>query len=175
MRLLGICAVAVLALAGCGQAGTAMSDEEVAGELAKMPALWPGRYSTQISLVSLEAPHAAPEKLEAMRASMEKKARGGEHCLGPEKAKQGYRREIDKLTGRDRCKFHSLSVSGGRIDAKMFCSQGFFAGSATIDLSGTVSPSSLNMTMLLKQSGGLGPTADMTLEMKLANRMIGEC
>jgi len=179
MRNIIIASAAAFALTACG--GDAVDadvdgDGEVTQEEAQAAAEQvsdqvkpqPGQYSATMTFVSADIPNAPPEMLEMMGSAM---GNSYEFCMTQEMADEGYG-EAMKENQDDSCSISKLTMNGGEMDMAMSCQQEG-VGEATIAMTGTVTPTSSDLTMITE--GAFGPMGEGKIEMNIKQERIGDC
>ena len=151
------------------------SVEEVANEVADASKgeeffVRPGKWQSSMTFEEFSAPNMPPQVAEQMKQSMT----GGqsfENCLAPGDAR---RPSEDFFTGADKsCRYDHFRMGGGKIDAKMRCSQG--DTSQEMEMAGTYSPESYTMRMTTTMKGMPGPAGEMRMRMRVDAKRVGEC
>lgn len=170
---------ACAALAACGSEAEVDVRNASVGEVAKEVAdasreggtmIRPGKWQSAMRIESIEAPGMPDSARSAMRG-MSDRNQVYESCLTPEQAK---RPKEDFFAGRDNsCRYDHFTMGGGRIDARMRCSQG--GTSQVMELDGEYSPTAYSMRMTTSTEGGQGPAANVRMRMRVDAKRIGEC
>jgi hypothetical protein len=130
----------------------------------------PGKWSSTVSVLSIEAPDMPPEVATRMKDSIGK-ARTVEACLTAEQVDHP-----ERMIGQvpQSCRYDHYMMAGGKIDGKVRCE----ANGAIQDMSlaGTYSPNKYEITMDNRTSAGPG-AGDMRMAMKMhvESHRVGEC
>ena len=128
----------------------------------------PGRWESNVTFVSMEAPGMPPEVGQAMRGTLGKEHRSAT-CLTREQAEKPAADFFAK-DAKD-CTYDHFTLGGGKIDAKMRC--GGDGRAVAMAMNGAYDSDSYDMTMeTTVDSGGGGP---MTMKMKVASSHVGAC
>lgn len=128
----------------------------------------PGRWESNVTLVSMAAPGMPAGVADAMRGSFGKEQRYAT-CLTREQAEKPAADFFAK-DAKD-CTYDHFTMGGGKIDAKMRCGQG--GRGVAMAMTGAYDSDSYDMTMNTQvDSGGAGP---MTMTMKVASNHAGAC
>lgn len=162
-----------LALAGCGsEKSVTATNESVSGVAQKVSDAGlkfnPGRWESTMSFVKMDMEGMPPEAKEMMSKALGK-GKTFASCLTKEEAEKPdgkFFGQADK-----RCKYDSFSMGGGKIDAKMTCNAE--QGVQTLNLQGSYTPETYDMTMAMTGMGPMGKS--MSMEMKLSAKRAGEC
>lgn len=180
MRHLTLVPLAALALAGCNNSQpsvslTNASPEEVAKAATESGAtdtmFNPGKWETRVELIDTQIPgiERLPPQLAAQMKSKMAEAHISSSCMSPEDAK---RPDAKVIAGRDKgnCTFEHFNLAGGKIDAKMTCSEP--NGATEMTLNGTFTRDTMDevaeMTMAM-------PSGQMHTKMKITARRVGDC
>ena len=149
---------------GNGNAEGTAARASAGGEVKPLP----GRYRTQVQLLSAELP-GAPAGAEAMmRQALG--AQKHEYCLTPQEADQSFA-EMAKRSQDGSCTTDSYEANGNRFQAALTCQSQ--AGTMRMTMEGTGTPTTSDITMAMNGDfGGMGPAS---LRMKLTNQRIGDC
>lgn len=164
--------------AACGQQAdvdaTNASVAEVAAqvrEASRQPDfIKPGRWRSTIVIESISAPGMPAEAAARLRQMMGD-GRQFESCLSPDEVK---RPQEDFFAGASKqCRYEHFTMGGGRIDARMRCSDG--GVSRAMEMKGEYRPDSygIAMTASLEPPSGGGPR--MTMRSRVESRRVGEC
>jgi hypothetical protein len=177
MRYLAILAAAAV-LGGCGSdpevdlrnASAEEVDEKVRAASGDETFVRPGLWASSVTIESIDMPGAPPQMAEQIkRALAEQHQQKFESCLTAEEAK---RPKEDFFAGRNnQCRYDHFTMSDGKIDARMNCSQG--SNSHVMEMSGTYSPDSYAMRVKMEGKPGDGPA--MTIATRVDARRTGEC
>ncbi|MEM6826701.1 MAG: DUF3617 domain-containing protein [Pseudomonadota bacterium] len=180
MRFLWCTSLAALALTACGGSGEIEADADGDGTITSAEARaaveraggnvkpLPGQYATTITLIEASIPGAPPEMAQMMGQAMN---RTSEHCLTPEMAERGFEDSIKKGQS-DACTIDSFSIDDGDVAMKMTCSEADMA-EVSVDLNGTVTPTSSDMIMAM--DGTIPQLGAMQMKMGFKQERIGEC
>ena len=172
-------ALAALSLAGCGGTGgdadtdgdgnvtmeEARAAAEAAGDTIKP---LPGKYKATMQFVKAEIPGAPPEMQDMLGANM---SNTYEFCLTPEMADQGFGEALQEGQD-DSCTISRLNINGNDIDMAMSCNEPG-AGEMAITMTGTVSPTKSDLTMV--SQGMMGGMGNANIEMNVVQERIGDC
>lgn len=171
--------LAAVALTACGRSEPEVDARNATvGEVAEQVReatrdsnfIRPGKWLSQVTFQEIDAPGMPPAVREQMRGMMAKND-SYESCLTPEEVK---RPNEDFFAGKDnQCRYEHFTMGDGKIDAKMHCDHGGM--SQVMELAGTYSPDSYQMTMATKSEGGSGPASNMTMKMRVDAKRVGEC
>jgi hypothetical protein len=74
--------------------------------------------------------------------------------------------------GNDNCRYDHFTMSGGKIDAAMRCTES--GRSQIMQMSGTYSPDAYSMQMSSRSEGGPADEA-VSMQMKVDAKRIGQC
>ena len=179
-----IAAAALLAcalpLAACNSepevSATNASVEEVADKVADAGAganfIRAGKWSSTVTMEEVSAPGMPPELAERMKGATGAAAgKTYESCLTEEEAKAP---KEDFFAGKNAsCRYDHFNMGGGKIDAKMRCSQGGM--SQVMEMAGTYGPERYQMRMATKMEGAGGPVEGMTMKMRVDAKRVGVC
>lgn len=171
-------AVAAL-LAACGSEPDVEVTNASVGEVAREVAdasrgggsmIRPGKWQSTMRVESFDAP-GMPDSVKSAMRSMNERSQVYESCLT---AEQAQRPSEDFFAGKDnRCRYDHFTMGGGKIDAKMRCSQGGM--NQVMELAGNYSPTSYSMRMTSSTEGGEGPAASVRMQMRVDAKRVGEC
>jgi len=171
-------AFAALSLAACGGGTDADvdGDGEVTAEEAQALAERsgdqikpePGKYRATMTFINADIHDAPPGIADMMSEQMENSY---EFCLTPEQAEQGFG-EAMKDNQDDNCTIGQFSIDGNQLDMSMSCNDPN-AGQMDMTMSGTVTPTSSDITMV--SQGMFGEMGDAEIEMNVKQERIGEC
>ena len=170
-------AVACLALTGCQDKnkagdGSPKTADQVAREAADLPKPQPGLYRTSVDIKEMKAPGLPPQFAERMKEMMAQKVTTAEFCLTEADAAKGYGERVRKSAGQQDCTFDRYEADGGNLDARMTCKIKD-AGTMTLDMKGTMSPTGSDMTMAMTQNGGV--PGGMNMIMRIKSERVGDC
>lgn len=169
-----------LALAACG-GGTVDADADGDGEVTADEAQaaaaqvadevkpQAGKYRATMSFVEADLPGAPPEMVETMGSAMA--GNETEFCLTQEEADKGFG-EAMRESQDDSCTVSKLTMNGGEMDMAMTCEQEG-VGEMAISMTGSVSPTSSDLTMV--SEGTFGPMGEGKIEMNVKQERIGDC
>lgn len=177
MRTRTILVAAILPLVACGAEPEVdvrnASVSEVANEVAGVDKDYfvrPGMWRSTMTFEEISAPNMPPQIAEQMKRSMTS-GQTSESCLTPEDAR---RPKEDFFAGADKsCRYDHFTMGGGKIDAKMRCSQG--DTSQEMAMAGTYSPERYSMRMTTVMKGMPGPAGEMRMRMRVDAERVGEC
>jgi hypothetical protein len=176
-------AVAALAAAalvgGCKQEPAVDLKDKSVGEVAEAISTTvrprPGLYDNRIEVVDVTMPNMPPEMQARMKETMARSMKSSQHCLTEEAAAKGYEEQLKQLAARPQCKFDHYTLAGGKLDAKLVCSDKN-AVRATMTMQGTVSAEGSDMTMKSEQAGPSMPgMGGMAMTIHVTSKRIGEC
>jgi len=171
-----------IALSACGGAGGAVdadadgdgevSTEELANAAEQVSADMkpePGQYRASVAFVSADIPGAPPEMLEMMSGMM---SQSSEFCMTQEMADDGFGEAMREGREDDSCTINRMTIDDGQLDMAMTCSEPE-TGDMNISMSGTVSPTESDVTMITE--GTFGPMGEGRMEMNVKQERIGDC
>lgn len=128
----------------------------------------PGQYKMTMSVAKMDIPNAPKGMADMMGDGF---GMNFNYCLTEEEADKGFEESLRK--GReDNCTYERMNLDGGKIDVAMKCSDpdsGRMEGTMT----GTVSPTKMDLTFKGKQQ--MGPMGDAEMEMTIQHERIGDC
>ena len=165
-----ILSAAVLVLAACGKSGGGNESSAAGGggsASASGVNLQPGEWEMKTEVVNVTAeglPAGVADGMKAQAASTTKT------CMTPEEAK-GPKGDIF-AGNQSNCKSEGFSWAGGKIKGKTTCTGQGGAGQTVMEMDGSYSGQSIDMTM--KSKTDLAGKA-MTMEMRVSGRRVGEC
>ena len=174
--------VAVAALAACNRSPTVEATNATGAEVAaKLQAaggaesfVRPGKWATNVTIDSMDAPGLPPEAKTAMRNATAN-VHAVESCVTPEEARKPT---PEMFNGKsDNCKFSHFKMGGGRIDMEMRCA-GEGEGQHVAQLmkmTGTYSPDAYSMAMTSTTDAGAPEMGAMTMKMHLESKRLGDC
>ena len=174
MMRIGTAAAALLALAACGGAdegnGTAAA---AGGEKAGAAAAGGGDVQLEPGLWEMKAEVVNVQGLPKEITDGMKTAAGQtqQNCITPEEVKQANAGLVTDANQKD-CKQEGFAFRNGRIQGKLVCTGSDTPGSATLELNGTYSARTLDMTQKMT-TGGEG--MNMVMETRVTGRRVGEC
>ncbi len=163
------------ALAACDSGPTVEEKNASVADVAEAVAdarselkFMPGRWESNVTLLSMEAPGMPAGVAEAMKGTLGKAQRSAT-CLTKEQAEKPAADFFAK-DAKD-CTYDHFTMGGGKIDAKMKCGRDGHA--IAMAMTGAYDSDSYDMTMnTTVNSGGAGP---MTMKMKVASSHAGAC
>jgi uncharacterized protein YceK len=164
---------AVLALSGCGGEKSATAASEGASSDVGKAAdaglkLNPGRWESTMKLTKIEIADMPPEAKAAMSEVLRKEQKFAT-CLSKEEAEKPGAKFFGQ--GDAGCTFDTLTMSGGKIDAKMTCNSK--AGPQTMTMAGSYTADTYQMNLAVDGKGPMGKAMSMTME--IAAKHNGEC
>ena len=127
----------------------------------------PGRWESNVTFVSMEAPGMPPEVSQAMQGSL-----GKEHSYATCLSKAEAEKPAADFFAKDAkdCTYDHFNLGGGKIDAKMRC--GADGKSVVMTMNGAYDSDSYDMVMETAIDGGDMP---ITMKMKVASSRVGDC
>ena len=127
----------------------------------------PGRWESNVTFVSMEAPGMPPEVSQAMQCSL-----GKEHSYATCLSKAEAEKPAADFFAKDAkdCTYDHFKLGGGKIDAKMRC--GADGRSVVMTMNGAYDSDSYDMMMETAVDGGGTP---VTMKMKVASNRVGDC
>ncbi len=172
--------VTLFALAACKSqpdvearnASVAEDADKVAEASASGDFVRPGKWRSNVTIDEIALLGMPPQMADRMKSMMaEHRQHSAESCLTPEEAK---RPREDFFAGDNKnCRYDHFTMSGGRIDAEMNCSE---RGAAqTMVMQGTYGPDEYQLKMSMKADAGAGPAGGMTMKMRVDAKRVGEC
>ncbi len=169
MKKFTLCSLAVAGMA-TAYAGVALGEVD-AGDLAAFDAMRPdpGKYRTDAELISFEAPGIDAN----IRGMISQAMAGGfqrenTYCLKSEDTGKDWLQSLAKSD----CTLDSFSASGNSFSSRMTCKVDG-GQKATIDMSGTASGNSSDVTMAMDMvAPELGR---MTMKMRMKSQRVGDC
>lgn len=166
-----------LALAACGGAATDEAAEgEAGGGAAAAPdvTMQAGKWSNTMVIESFEMPGAPPEAA-GLFESMVGQERTSEQCLTQEEIDENLQEMArGPMDNNEECTTEEFSIAGGTIKGRMTCSSPT-GGKATINIDGSHSDSSMNMTMAMNAEDPQMPGGKMSMVMKMSGERVGDC
>lgn len=132
----------------------------------------PGKWQSKVTIEDISMPGMPAEMAEQMKAAIaQNQERSSETCLTEEQAR---RPKEEFFAGKNNaCRYEHFEMGGGKIDAKMRCSQG--GATQIMEMDGSYSPESYEMRMSTKAEAGQGPAGAMTMRMRVDSKRVGEC
>lgn len=172
----------LIAVAGCNRSPTVEATNATGAEVAaKLQAaggtesfVRPGKWSTNVTIDSMEAPGLPPEAKAAMRNATAN-VHAVESCVTPEEAKKPT---PEMFNGKsDNCKFSHFKMGSGKIDMEMRCTgEGEGQNVAQLmNMTGTYGPDEYTMAMTSKTDTGAPEMGAMTMKMHLVSKRLGDC
>ena len=127
----------------------------------------PGRWESNVSFISMNAPGMPPEVSQAMQGSL-----GKEHSYATCLTKAEAEKPAADFFAKDAkdCTYDHFKLGGGKIDAKMRC--GADGKSVVMTMNGAYDSDSYDMVMETAIDGGDMP---ITMKMKVASSRVGDC
>lgn len=128
----------------------------------------PGNYKVEMALVSAEG--LPPELAEAVKGGMKQTI---EQCVTKKEADKGFGPPTEELAGdaENGCKVAKYDLEGNNIEMKISCDKGPSGGTMEMAMTGTVTATKQDMTIVTK--GMMGPKGSVTMSMK--RERIGDC
>ncbi len=140
------------------------------GDLAAFDAMRPdpGKYRTDMELVSFEAP-GMPANMRGMMSQMMASGfqRENTYCLTPEDTGQDW---LEQMSNSD-CTLDEFSADGNSFSTAMSCDME--GQSATIAMTGTASGNSSDVTMAMDFA--VPDMGRITMTMRMQSQRVGEC
>jgi hypothetical protein len=138
-------ALGALALAGCSSEPDVdaknASVEEVQSQVSKSEVRpRPGRWRQEVKIESMDMTDLPPEA-QAMMSEMGKVVHTGYTCLTPAQAEKPDASFFQQAAAN--CKYDHFTMAGGKLDAKMTCTEGETQQVST--MKGTFSPESYDL------------------------------
>ena len=125
-----------------------------------------GMYESDITLLSMNMPGVPANMVDMMRGMFERKTK---FCITPEEVEEGFQ-QAPRKSQEGECSYDSFNAANGRIDAVLVCKGE--NGTMTMEMSGTGTPTSSDVTM--EMSGDLG-TGPGSMKMRVKQRRLGDC
>ncbi|MEP3421830.1 MAG: DUF3617 domain-containing protein [Erythrobacter sp.] len=125
-----------------------------------------GQYQASLQLLAVDLPDAPPQVTDMMGSMMN---RDFDYCLTPEEVEEGYQSVMNRAQ-QGECSYERFTASNGQIDAAMTCDVDGRA--MTIEMTGTGSATSSDVTMTMSGDFGIGPG---TMTMRIAQERVGDC
>ena len=179
MRQAALLIAAVLPLAACNKEPQVDVKNASVGEVttqvgqagATESFVRPGKWESSVQFVSMDA-SGMPESARSMMQKMNDRRQVLTTCLKPDDVKQP---KEDFFSGKKdgNCRYDHFKMAGGKIDAVMRCNQG--GANQVMKLTGDYSPEAYSMQMAMKSEGGPSGIKDMTMNMRVDARRVGEC
>ena len=130
----------------------------------------PGKWLSSVTMEDVSAPGMSEQVREQMQGMLAQH-QAYESCLTPEEAK---RPKEDFFVSKDgSCRYEHFTMGGGKIDARMNCSQEGMK--QVMNLNGSYSPDTYKMTMETKMEGGPAAMSGMSMRMRVDAKRVGEC
>lgn len=166
----------LLALSACGSepavnetnASVAEVSEKVRQASKDQGLIRAGKWQSTVTIEDVSMPGMPPEMAERMQSALAQ-TRTAETCLTEAEAQ---RPKEDFFGGNEQCRYDHFTMTGGKIDAAMRCTQQDVT--QVMEMSGTYSSTSYQMRMRSRTEGGPAGQA-LTMQMKVDARRIGEC
>ena len=130
----------------------------------------PGLYETTMEVVEVDMP-GAPQAMKDMMSS----AMGTtvELCVTPEMAERGFEDSLKDGQNGD-CTVNSYTLDGGDLDMAMTCKTAENGpGQMDMSLTGTVTPTTSDMTMSM--NGSVPELGDLSIKAAYKQKRIGDC
>lgn len=179
MRQAALLIAVVWPLAACSQEPEVDVKNASVGEVAQQVGqagttesfVRPGKWESSVQFVSMDAP-GMPESARSMIQQMNDRRQVYTTCLKPDDVKKP---KEDFFAGNQdgNCRYDHFKMGGGKIDAVMRCSQD--GATQVMKMTGDYSPEAYAMQMAMKSEGGPGGVQDMTMNMRVDARRVGEC
>lgn len=130
----------------------------------------PGKWLSSVTMEEISAPGMPAQVREQMQGMLAQR-QAYENCLTPEEAK---RPKEDFFVSKDNsCRYEHFTMGGGKIDARMNCSQEGIK--QVMNLNGSYSPETYKMTMETRMEGGPAAMSGMSMRMRVDAKRVGEC
>ena len=139
--------------------------DQVSGQVKPLP----GQYRASVSFVSADILGAPPEMVQMMSGAMNQSS---EFCMTEEMAEDGFGEAMKEGQQDDSCTITRMTLDGSDMNMAMSCSDPD-AGEMDIQMTGTVSPTSSDVTMVTE--GTFGPLGPGKMEMNVKQERIGDC
>ncbi len=171
--------ICACALAACGSE-TVVDDptdmNQIADAMDNLPTPQAGEYQTQGEVLEFEISGASEEEVEMMRGFI---ALGVEtsatFCMTEEMAESGFEQwSSDLQSVPEGCEFTEYSTSSNTMAGTMQCS-GPDGSSGTIQLSGTITETSQDMTMEMDMANPMQEDGQMRMKVNTTAQRIGDC
>ena len=169
-------------VSGCGQGNVDLKNasvDDVAKITKQAKMLNPGQWENETEVVSVDIPGLSGQEKAAMQAmgqALVGKKKLTKNCITPEQAKEP---SADMLAGdaSSKCKFETFSMSGGKMDAVMKCTDPAQRGSMTMKMNGIYGGDSYAMTSEINMAGAPGMHGGMGMVIKSKNsgKRVGVC
>lgn len=184
-RIAALC-LAPLALAACSSdepaeeagedtamsAPDGMSEDQIAAEIGKAVRPKPGQYTSSAKLIALDLPGVPEAQAEQMKQMMGSTIeQTNSRCLTAEEAEKGF--EELAQAAQEGCKMESFKVDGAKFAGRMSCDNPDASG--TIDMSGTGTETSSDMTMKMNMTSPGLPGGKMAMTMQVKSERTGDC
>jgi hypothetical protein len=171
---------ALLPLAACNNSPQVHEENasvaEVQRELARAGAsdqfVRAGRWQSKVTIEEMAIPGMPPEMKDRMQAMFaERQPDGFETCLTEEDVK---RPKEDFFAGQNKnCRYDHFTMGGGKIDAKMRCSED--RATQVMTMKGDYTPDAYNMQMSMTAQGGGEANPGMSMRMRVNAKRVGQC
>lgn len=179
MRQAVLLTAAVLSLAACNSEPEVDVKNASVGEVARQVSeagttesfVRPGKWESSVRFVSMDAP-GMPESARTMIQQMNDRRQVFTTCLKPDDVKKP---KEDFFAGNKdgNCRYDRFKMGDGKIDAVMRCRQD--GATQVMKLTGDYSPEAYAMQMAMKSEGGPSGARDMTMNMRVDARRVGDC
>lgn len=128
----------------------------------------PGRWESNVSFISMNAPGMPAEVSQAMQGAL-----GKEHSYATCLSKADAEKPAADFFAKDAkdCTYDHFKLGDGKIDAKMRC--GADGRSVVMTMNGAYDRDSYDMMMETAIDGG--DDAPVTMKMKVASNRVGDC
>lgn len=172
-------AVSALALAACGGSTDVEADADGDGEISKDEQVaamkksegqvkpQPGKYKVSMELVSVEG---MPKEMADMMGKNATQTM--ERCMTEEEAERGFGQPPEDMED-EACKMEKYNLSGSDFEMAVKCTDENGGIEMEMSATGTVTPTSQDLTVVTK--GEAGPMGDAAVTMKMKQERIGDC
>lgn len=169
--------IVLVTVAGCSKEPTVeahnASVSDVANQVAEATEdgdfIRPGKWASTMVMEEMSAPNMPPEVAAHMKSAIGQEQKS-ESCLTPEQVKKP---KEDFFAGQNNnCRYDHFKMGGGKIDAKMRCSNGGM--SQVMEMAGTYGPDDYSAHMSAKMEG-MGKAGALTMRMRVTAKRVGEC
>jgi hypothetical protein len=176
MRLSAVLPLAALAaLAACNKGPTVTADNASSKEVAQKVAaadvgamIKPGRWEGTMRIKEMKMPGLPPAAQAKLAA-----ARGDQKiisCVKPEDVKADKAAMFGNIG--ENCKYDHFAMGNGQISGTATCNSNGIKNTTT--MSGTYSSDNYQMA-IRSESAGKGPMQNVTMEMSMDAKRVGEC
>ncbi len=131
----------------------------------------PGQWQSKMTIEEITVPGMPKDQVERMRAMVERNQQEFSTCLKPEDVEQPGG---TFFTGNEECRYDHFEMAKGKIDAALRCPAGQ-GMTQLFEMNGTYAPEHYEMHMTMTGKKANGPTAGMTMKMKVVSDRTGEC